>query len=46
MVDFFLYNKVLWVIFILYNLVIDNVKFSLSIKNIIEKVFFIKYIEN
>lgn len=46
MVDFFLYNKVLWVIFILYNLVIDNVKFSLSIKNIIEKVFFIKYVEN
>lgn len=46
MVDFFLYNKVLWVIFILYNLVIDNVKFSLSIKNIIEKVFFIKCIEN
>lgn len=46
MVDFFLYNKVLWVIFILYNLVIDNVKFSVSIKNIIEKVFFIKYIEN
>lgn len=46
MVDFFLYNKVLWVIFIWYNLVIDNVKYSLSIKNIIEKVFFIKYIEN
>lgn len=46
MVDFFLYNKVLWVIFILYDLVIDSIKFSVIIKNIIEKVFFIKYIEN